>query len=88
MGVLHAAVFAYGKPLAGSLKFFFTDIRLFGRFKAFGSAFMGGSHGSVAADVFFGFFIGMARCRKCGSGKNSGDKQVFFHESFLFFKEI
>ena len=77
--MFHAAVFAHAKSFARGLKLFFTHLGLFGRFKAFGGAFVGGGHGAVAADVFFKLFVSVVHGCKSSASHQSRDEQEFFH---------
>ena len=55
--MFHSTKFANRQPFAGGLQFFHTHVFAFARLQAFRGGLMGSSHGAVAGDVFFGFFV-------------------------------
>ena len=74
MDVFHPAVFADGQPFASGLQFFFADLVFFTRLQALGRAFVGGGHGAVALDVFFGFLAVLVVVLRMGDRKADAER--------------
>jgi hypothetical protein len=64
MLVLHAAHFANRQPFASGLQLGFAKVFAFAGLQAFGSAFMGCCHRSVARNILLAFFITVFICSK------------------------
>lgn len=72
--VLHAAKLANSQTFAGSLQLFVAKVFIFSRLTAFGRGLVRAGHGTVARNIFFGFFVSLCRYRKSSflRNKNKG----------------
>jgi hypothetical protein len=94
MKVFHAAVFAYGKTLAGRLKLFLANLAFLAGLQAFCGVFMSSNHGTMATDVLNFLLVGMLCVRdRRGHGKDNGQghaqhakadfSKIISHANFL-----
>jgi hypothetical protein len=57
--VLHAAELANGQAFAGSLQVFVANILFFTRLQALGSTLVRSGYGTMASNIFPGFFVSL-----------------------------
>ena len=63
MLMLHPAIFANRQALARRLQFLAAHVFFFTGFQALCCGLVGGGHGAVAGNVFFGFLVAMTVTR-------------------------
>ena len=81
--VLHAAVFSDGQVPACRLQIFLALVVALAGLQALGGGLVGGSHGTVAGDVFLGVLVVVGLRVGQGTGEQHGGQgessEKFFH---------